>query len=203
MCDEIVFLRPLGLRLGQGFTLTQCGKNLWDFKTAVERVTVTTKTDGSTASFWGHAVRLPAGEYTLHAEYVTGTANRYIYCIVNTADGAIKGDVNYVVANYKTYQPTVTLAEGDVLYVYNGNSGATEAGANNAFKEYNVQIECGATATPFEPYDGIRVPVGISNTPTLIARDGYNSIYAEVGTITVTGRLDPVHILQTLMGGDT
>ncbi len=198
--ENLVF-RPY---IGKGVTITHCGKNLWDFKTGVQKVTVTTNKNGDRVEYFGYAVHLPPGKYTLHADRVSGTTARYIYGDVNGADGAHKADVN-IVAGASATTKTVTITEGDVLYIYNGNTSSTEDGSNNIFKEYNVQIECGATATPYEPYTGIRVPVAPDETVTIRARGGCNCVYADTdaGTVTVTGRLDLVHILQTLMGGET
>ena len=181
----------------EGTAITRCGENLWNFKADVERVTPTTKADGTTASFWGYAVHLPPGAYTLHTERVSGTSARYIYGDINSADGSYKKSVDTYTATNATTQK-FTLEEGDVLYVYNGNGSSDESTSNGFFKnQFNVQIEMGSVATAYKPYRGGTFTATPSST-IVPAIDGLNIIFANNGEVTVSGRIDPKHLYTML-----
>lgn len=196
-CDNLTFRPRLIKEADAPAVITRTGKNLWDFKNAVQRYTVTTNKDGDRIEYWGHRLVLPPGKYTLHADRVSGTTARYIYGDINGADGAHKGDVN-IVAGSVINTKTITITEGDVLYIYNGNTSSTENGSNNIFKEYNVQIEVGTAATAYEPYTAKEFALDWYGAATVPAADGANCLKADKGTITVTGAENPQYTLARL-----
>jgi hypothetical protein len=58
----------------------------------------------------------------------------------------------------------------------------------------NFQLEVGNTATAYEPYRGDTFDPG----EPILALSGVNTIFADAGLVTVTGRADPVAIIQDL-----
>jgi len=202
VCEGLVFYPRITRAADTPTTITRCGKNRLDVSRPVSAVTVTTKNDGTRVEYYGYRLALPPGSYPLHAERIAGTATRYIYSTVNTAAGGFREKVN-VVTGTRLDKPTVTLEEGDVLYVYNGNASSSLEVSDKLFgEEYRVQVEAGTVATPYEPYRGETVSAAPSGVTTVIAGEGSNTLYADVGPIAVSGRLDVAHLLQALLGGE-
>lgn len=175
---------PLEVTASAGATqIVRCGKNLFDFKQGVSELNWI-DSDGKERNYFGLAIRLPAGTYTLHAEKGIQASNDYIYgVIIKPAVG--QGLVLVQGANTNnTY--TVTLEQGDVIYIYDGYK-RTIATANDLFARNMMQIEAGTVATAYEPYCGETFDVGVK----IPALAGTNYLYADAGNITVTGRLDP------------
>ena len=133
-------------------TLHRTGKNLFDFKATPYVVTY----GSAGAQRVGFKFQLPAGTYTLHAEG-TPTAD-YIYGGVYNATGEHRGSCNIVVHN-TLETVTISVGDGDTFYIYNGNRALNIGDAVALFAKFNVQIEVGSTATPYEPYRGETISV--------------------------------------------
>lgn len=178
---------PLTVEAPDAAVITRCGKNLWDLKPSdsnpIETVNFTSS-GGETATKKGYCIVLPAGTYTFHAELI-GEAGGYIYGAVNASDGSYKEKVN-IVTSSKVEAVTVTLEEGDVVYLYNGVGNDTNATAKLFAERYNVQVEAGSTPTAFEVYRRDTFAPG----ETILARQGVNTLWPDAGIITVSGRTD-------------
>ena len=177
-------------------TLHHSGKNLFDFNKGVSAVNYMNGNGvGSTRN--GYAIRLPAGTYTLNANNPRHN-DRYIYGCINGAEGSHKGKCDLVQATSVKKQ-TVTVEDGDVIYIYDALTGDTITQSNTAFAAFDIQLEVGSSATTYEPYCGQTYTAEATEAGTYIwpgvaALPGTNYLYSDSGDITVTGRLD----LQTL-----
>lgn len=220
-------------------TLTQCGKNLFDFKQTATELTYTNDKGGQATRF-GHAIYLPSGTYTIKATS-SGDGKRTVTLVINGADASNKALV-YLVANTATYKQTFTLTDGDVVYVLNANSGSTVGGTTSILSSLDLQLEAGSVATDYEPYCGKtytanftnaeqiegkgfynwntglfnngasdyqhdietgRLTMIDSNPENTIIRNipavsGTNRFYSDCGNTTVSGRADPVTIIEKL-----
>lgn len=180
---------PLTVQTADGATkVTRTGKNLFDFKQGVSLISGLDK--------YGYVIYLPVGTYTLHSEpadIVLSDENlRYLYGRLRKTDGSY---VNIrTVINTKLETQTFTIEAGDYLQIYNG-SAKSEAESNKLFQqEFNVQLELGSTATAYEPYNGDEFAAGESIPPI----PGINYIRADSGEITVTGKKDPIKVIEKL-----
>lgn len=157
-----------------GITLTQCGKNLFDFKQPVSYVTYTAP-GGGKGSRYGYSFILPAGTYTMHAECVGEVKDTYIYCILNDLKGnhlPVDG-FGHMKQGTSYWTRTFTLTEPTVLYIYDGVSGHTEKVVQALFSEQNnVQIEAGSAATAYEPYRGQTIEADLTELP--VTEGSYN-----------------------------
>lgn len=182
-------------------TITRCGKNLFDFTQTPYRVTYVS-TSGSNVTRWGFAIYLPAGTYTLHAkEKVESEIEYFLYGTVMNADGTRQESCNLRSGTTDLDPPTVTIAPGDYILIYDGQNGQ-QSQAKTLFDAFNVQVELGNTATDFEPFSGETFELTKGNffsTATVPALPGVNTIWADKGEVTVSGRADPNATIQHLV----
>ena len=139
--------------------LTRCGKNLFDFRKGTQRITISSAANVQ-KTFSGYEIHLPAGTYTLHPEKISGDA-AYIYGVINDKEGFYKQSCSLVIHDTLQTQ-TVTLEQGDVIYIYNGIATNDVNITNAVFAQYNIQLELGTKATPYEPYHGVTETVELS-----------------------------------------
>ena len=151
-------------------TLTQCGKNLFDFQQGVYPVTYITAT--STGTYNGYEIHLPAGTYTLNATNARSTA-RYIYGCVCDANGNWKSKCSLVTGASITKQ-TVTIEDGDVILIYDGVKQNDIGSANKTFSYFDIQIEVGKVATAYEPYCGQTYTANFTNAEQIEGKGFYN-----------------------------
>lgn len=134
------------------------GKNLFDKDTSKLKLLDSPLYEGETGAYghYGFALEnLPAGTYTISAvrareTVIEGVAGRYLYV-------AKKGGKKYPFSNNVGKKVTVTLdmSEGETLVIFNDYGSLNYGNLENTiltFAEYDIQIECGATATDIVPY---------------------------------------------------
>lgn len=182
---------PLQISAPEASVIHRCGKNLWNLRTGVSEQTYTA-TDGSVVKRYGYSILLPAGVYTVHAEPTADYGTDILSAYVNGADGTHK-TYGRVVYNAELTTATVTVEPGDILYVVNGKGGS-ETGTNTVFGRYNLQIEAGSAATPYEQYRQESVAPG----QAVAAWEGVNTFRADAGLVTVAGKLDPLPLFAKL-----
>jgi hypothetical protein len=160
-------------------SVVRYGKNLFDFKSGASEYEVIDN-KGVVSTRRGYAVRLPAGVYTFHAEKIV-EGEYYLYGTIIDADGNYKRDLNLIV-NTSTPNVTVTLEDGDVAYLYDlGYNNTSFDVVNNRFNnEWNIQVEVGTVATPYEPY--------VDDRPFEVLEDG-------------VAQVELLHPTTTLMAG--
>lgn len=158
-------------------TLTLCGKNLFDFRSGTSALSWV-NTSGTAYNYKGCAIKLPAGVYTIHAEKNTTETNYYINTVVVGSDGVSKvntdtgaGTLYWGNESGRTAR-TITVAEGDTLYVYDGWNSHTTTQADEVLAKENIQLEAGSAATAYEPYQGQTFTADLSNHP--VAEGEYN-----------------------------
>ena len=208
---ETVICYPMGgtsldVVAPEATTITRCGKNLWstnDYDTIgttadinitngvykrtfkVNSSTTNILTNAVIKSIYNGAQVFPAGVYSFSAESLI------------TSDG---GEI-------KPYL-SVTLADGTTDTIYAGSAKEiTKSFSVTAVLCANTQFNAGyvytttfqlerGNPTAYEPYrkeefsadGGVIVP----------ALDGYNTFFADVGTITVKGKENPIHAIDEL-----
>lgn len=141
------YLRGLNI-YGKSSQFTTTGKNLFD--SDPDNIQLIDKTE---APHYGYIVELPAGTYTISA---TKYIDTYLYAAIY--DGTSVGENYYIVLPTEVRPATVTINDGDVLYLYNAITYTSTPGMKEATKEAfaacSIQIEAGDTATDYEPYTG-------------------------------------------------
>lgn len=194
---SIVTCHPVAgypLEVAAAAAVTRCGKNLFDF-TAMPYPVTYVGSSGSSYDRIGFAVYLPAGTYTLHAEACTPNQGEdFLYGTVMNADGTYQ-EACALRAGLSDYTRTVTLDTGDYILLYDGTGGSLKQ-AQELFGRFHVQVEVGSKASAFAPYCGEVFAAG-EEIPALA---GVNTVFAENGQVTVTGRADPAYLI-TSMGG--
>lgn len=126
-------------------------------------------------------LHLPPGDYCVWGER---TAGIYVYLEKSTDGGATwtsSIDTKFMTSNdSKVASFTVTNAEGEMWSIWT---------SSKYFKSLtHLQIEVGSTKTIREDYKGETFALG----DTVQALPGVNTLWANTGNITVTGRTDPV-----------
>lgn len=139
----------LGLNVyGKSTQFTTTGKNLFDPNPDKLQLI-----ENTSAPHYGYAIKLPAGVYTIKAHNYMDT---YIYAAIY--DGNTVGENYYVILPTEARPTTVTLNDGDVLYLYNAITYTSTPGNRDTtievFEACPIQIELGESATEYEPYTG-------------------------------------------------
>lgn len=194
-------------------TFTRYGKNLLDLSAGnVKKINYIRGGGAVSSDYWGVELMLPPGTYTIKASLADGatadTVRDYINAQANDLAGNyIKPFANHPVTSGKLSEAqTATFTEWVRLYVYAGFAVAhdvnyPESSAEAMFAKYNVQLEVGNTATAYEPYNSEEFSFtnedGIAKA-TVPALPGVNTFINEVDGVTVTGRADPVAIINKL-----
>lgn len=143
---------------------------------------------------WGFSASLPAGTYTLHAESrATSEHGKFLSVAIARADGTYKEGFNLVWGEANNIY-TKTISQGDTIYVYHGYSSVSQEQLDALFKFNDIQIEVGKTATTFEAYTAETFTPG----DTIPALPGVNTIFADAGEVTVTGRANPATMIEKL-----
>ena len=192
--------------------ITRCGKNLIGFanfsgitgtgNTQSHQGGIFTKTfTGHLSTTWlltnncmAHArnMSVPPGTYVFHMNLIESTLGsgdniKGIYAVVALEDGST--------INLKDGEAVTLTQKGAITQFRVTTSQIQSVGA---YIKFTLQLEAGSTATAYEPYISEEFAPGES-VPALA---GINTLWAESGTVTVTGRADPTYaVLET--GGDT
>ena len=82
------------------------------------------------------------------------------------------------------------------MYVYSAMDGQSSNQAAGSFATFTLQLEIGNSATAYEPY---HVEKFASDSGAIIpANAGVTTLWADVDLITVTGKQNPVRIIEKL-----
>lgn len=166
----------------KSLTLTQCGKNLFDFKQEAKEIHFHAPSGTDTLKH-GYAIHLPAGTYTVHAKAIgEGTTNdKYVFCYANDVNGNYIALADILVNNgsstntYLRQGPpssctarTFAFDREVIFYVYQGGSGTSVSSATICLRDqHNIQIEVGSVKTDYEPYRGQTLTADISKCPVI------------------------------------
>ena len=191
-------------------TITRCGKNLAKPKSVknetITGITVEIQDDGTfilngTAQVdyangyltnyllnsHGNRNKYPPGTYFLKVRELGGSVtNGYAQAAINAPSGT-----QYLAFTNSTLKVVLTEAsEVSVFIQFRTNTGVAKADNYHI----SVQMELGSTATDYEPYNAETFNPG----ETIPALPGVNTIFADVGLVTVSGRADPIVIIEDL-----
>ena len=107
--------------------------------------------DGKEEFRYGWELDLPIGTYTIKPYQIsTYDGQPYLYGCVVDENNTRKQVVN-VVKDKTVSTITFTISEGDKFKIFDGYT-SNAAHANKLFSVYDVQINAGTTAIPYEPY---------------------------------------------------
>lgn len=120
----------------------------------------------------GRVLRLPAGSYKASCKRIStnsGYEKLYIYSCINDSSGRFVSS-DYIYAGENVYSPTITIRDGEVLYIYDASTGTTVNASLMVFNDLEIQLNPGTVATPYEPYKTpqsltIPTPNGLPGVP--------------------------------------
>ena len=176
---------PLEVTAQDGATITRCGKNL---SMANEKGTFT----GTVTRRF--ATPLPAGKYTWsYGSYECGgdlAPNVVPFDESGTAFGGCGFIFNETSNKYKTFTVAKPIYG---MYLYSNGWAVQSRDITSTINQ--LQLEIGDTATAYEPCKAVETFAQGEEIP---AFDGVNTLYADSGEITVTGKADLVAIINKL-----
>ncbi len=193
-------------------TITRCGKNLGKPRSLttdiIQGMTSKTEANGvmsvngtataeatnvyvTNVAAWGKQVFLGKGTYTFNCEVLQGSFTKVTGVL---QIGAVGGGTTYEYFTPGTPHTFTIAKDSNVNTILQFRVGGT---ADNA--KVRVQYERGNTATAVEPYTANTFAPG-EDVPALA---GVNNIWADAGEVTVTGRADPVAIINKLSNAVT
>ena len=184
---------PLNITVEDGATtISRCGKNLIDYTQAAPR------NDTQVVNIIENGVEWAVGNHYFAIPCDIKAGDVVVFSCVDDAD-AINGILLYD-SKTKTEcsaltgkgKATTAKADADIARVYKRDPTVQ---ITTPVVITNLQLEYGTAATAYEPFKGIETfPVG----ETVLGVSGVNTIWADNGEITVTGRADPVAIIEKL-----
>ena len=209
---DIVTCNPVAgypLQVEAQTPITRCGKNLAKLRSLTTDIigglTSKVEADGTLSvngestidynnvyitnvSAWGEPLRLGAGKYTLLCRLLEGTVTD-AYGVLQISK--LAGGTGY--EYFELGAPlSFQLAEDcRVMVILQFRKGGTAVDG-----KLQLQLEVGETATAYEPFRQDIFEPG----QTVPALPGVNTIRAESGQVTVTGRADPAYIIEKLGG---
>lgn len=184
---------PLSITAEDGATtINRCGKNVIDYTQAAPR------NDTQIVNVIENGVEWTAGNHFFAIPCNIRAGDVVVFSCVDEAD-AINGIILYD-SKTKTEcssltgkgRATTAKADADIVRVYKREP-TTQI--TTPIVITNLQLEIGAAATAYEPYKEIEtLVVG----ETIRGARGVNTLWANTGEITVTGKADPVAIIEKL-----
>ena len=183
---------PLTVTAEEGAaTISRCGKNLIDYKAVIpgKNSTITIIENGvrweSGNYFFSFPCTVKAGE-TVVFNCVDPSSSMYYAALWNTELSKNVGTQN------KIGEPFTATGDADLVHIYKKNSSTALV---EPIVVTDLQLEHGSVATAYESYKGVETFVPGETIP---AWSGVNTLWADVGEITVTGKADPVAIIEKL-----
>lgn len=178
-------------------TITRCGKNLLEFKNPYQ-VGYYSASGTTLQKRTGWEFYLPPGTYTFSATKKNASVGDvYMYgFVVDSNNRNVSGKSLSLVTGKSITNKTVSIVSGEKVMLYDGiGEWQTASAVTKLFNEdYVVQCETGNTATAFEPHTSET----FNPDEVIPALPGVNTIFADTGTVTVTGRADPLAIINKL-----
>jgi hypothetical protein len=192
--------------LSAATTITRCGKNLLNTaKANLKQVSWIEKSGVAAPTYYGVELFLPPGSYVMKAKPNGTTTVGYIYGHITDIDGNDLGAYSPVYGGTMNEMPT-TFTDLRRVVIYEA-SASIESGKTSLetayawFSRFDIQLEVGSKATAFEPYIGetFALKTGVIRPNTIVpALQGINTLWADAGEITVTGKADPNAVIKKL-----
>lgn len=196
-CDNLTFYPLLAKAENIATSVTQYGKNLLDDRNGAGDI-VFYNASGAAQHKVGYMFPLPAGSYIISGTLKGDSSDCNISIGINDKDNKVGTVANYrFVYGGKAQNLTFSINEGDKFIVYcsKASTGKTEKESMDAF---NIQVEAGNIASPYEPYIPAQsFPMG-NNGVTVPALPGHNTLVADRGVINVRGAEDTRHTFEQL-----
>ena len=212
---------PLEVTAEEGATITRCGKNIWRFENMGKQYSINGDSNAAKLETGVRAnqTRANAGYCSIMCRWlpisVLDGKTITISCNIAPSVSSLVPmlQIGYfsetmtkrkgVTEIYKSGSLSLnvdsknTAADGCEyigfwFYIQTGDGRQVKAGDYVDFTDF--QIEISNTATAYEPYKGVTYSVG----EPIPALPGTNTIYADVGTVTVTGKANPSAIIEKL-----
>ena len=157
-------------------TLTEVevyGKNLFNDDTSLCKEIFYTSKNGSRSSRIGYEpLVLPAGTYTFTLNHIDTNVQPFVYGVINDKDDNFVGSCNLLLQTTNCTPLTITVNEGDKIYIYNGNSNMNLSDRVAELSAVQIQLEWGKFGTDIEPFhkttvvatpDGTKIPSDCPN----------------------------------------
>lgn len=184
---------PLSVTAEEGATtISRAGKNLIDYNQAVPR------TSDQVVNIIDKGVEWAEGNHYFKIPCNIKAGDVVAFSCVDES-GAIDGATLYNSVTKSACSDmsrngngVTATADADVVYVYKKNPSTQ---ITNPIEITNLQLEFGRVATTYEPYKGIETFAPGEPVPAL---SGVNTIWADSGGVTVTGRTNPISLFEKL-----
>ena len=146
---------PINIVSVENPTIKVMGNNLFNNDISLIKQVFYTTTSGTQTSKYGYIVSLPEGTYTVNALSQVPSSDTHLYyiysVILDENNVAQTGTVRVVTAN-KPQPQTFTIGKGQRFFIYDGETGGLSE-AKKAFSVFDIQLNAGATALEYEPYE--------------------------------------------------
>lgn len=216
VCDGLIFRPRITVAADTPTTVTRCGKNLlpYPYNTPTQTkagITFAANEDGSvtisgtfeegvTGGTDATVCRTPVkhliGETIAIPIFYTNGIRMFVH--MRYVDGTTK--FNWLSSKLTSTRTNTDIIPENADFIMVGL--AVETPYTGETTTVYPQLELGDAPTVFEPYrEPQTFPVAPDGTATVPAAAGCNTLWADAGDVTVAGRLDPIRILQGLMGG--
>lgn len=146
------------------------GKNLFNNDTSLLKEVTYTSSSGAQGTRIGYEpLVLPSGTYTFTLKVLGTVTDNYIYGVINDKDGNYVAPCNLLADTNNRTPLTITVNEGDKIYIYDGNTSLSVSASTKRFNSVEIQLEVGS-ASPYEPYKApttytINTPNGLKGIP--------------------------------------
>ena len=185
---------PLTVTTEEGATaVTRWGKNRIDYTQSIPR-----NTNGTVRIIDG-GVSWEGGNYFFFVPCAVRTGETVTFSCLDEAGEVLyamlynRGAKSSCSSQEYCGKPMVATADADAVCVYKKNPADN---VETPIVLTRLQLETGSTATEYEPY---RQPETFPVGQQIPAWHGTNTLVADRGHVTVTGKADPVPLLQSLM----
>lgn len=190
---------PLTVQAEESATaITRTGKNLFNELAFYEANGFEQQADGSwygysptsyepTVTVFENTTGIP-GQFTFSAETLSpnNTNACLIYWEYTDGTDGYGGITGYDTMKYKTATSNASKTVKRVKIIYQ---------TRGYYYIKNAQLEYGAAATAYAPY---KAPETFAPGETVPALEGVNTLWADSGEITVTGKADPTAVIEKL-----
>lgn len=183
---------PLLVGAATASTIYRCGKNLIDYTQSIPR-----NTNGTVRIIDG-GVSWEGGNYFFFVPCAVRTGETVTFSCLDEAGEVLyamlynRGAKSSCSSQEYCGKPMVATADADAVCVYKKNP---QDNVETPIVITDLQLEHGSTATKYEPYKAIETFLPGESIP---AWSGVNTLWADSGEITVTGKADPVAIIEKL-----
>lgn len=134
-------------------TLSAYGKNLFNNDTSLLTTITYISSNGTRNTRIGYEpLALPAGTYTFTLKDLDTSLLKYIYGFIGDKDGKTFRGCSLLAGDTNHTPRTITIAEGEYVYIYNGNNVLSMDVRAKEFAAVEIQLEVGDKATEFEAF---------------------------------------------------